>query len=168
MYGVLSPVGGGDPFPLSKTEIIIGRHKSCDIVLNHGNVSSQHCKLVLSEGYWYVLDLHSTNGVKVNGNRVTDYRVDPNAVVAISKHTFKLQYNPVQNGASGLPPSNVLHNDILSQSLMQRAGLEKAKPADTVADERLEFFEAAIPALLTPKPKTPHAPHDFFSELVFD
>jgi len=167
MYGILSPVGGGDPFPLSKEEVVIGRHKSCDIVLNYNNVSSQHCKLVLSEGYWYILDLHSTNGVKVNGNRVTDRRVDPNATIAISKHMFTLQYSPIQNGASGLPPSNILRNDILSQSLLQRAGLVKMKPSDTVADVPLEF-EAVIPALLKPSPRTPHAPHDFFNELVFD
>jgi adenylate cyclase len=167
MYGFLSPTGGGDPFPLSKTEYVIGRHKSCDIVLNFSNVSSQHCKLVLSDGYWYVLDLHSTNGVKVNGNRVTDRRVDPGVVLAIGKHEFKLQYDPRQNGASGLPPNKMLHgDDILSQSLMQRAGLEKAKPQDTVADEL--DIGAALLANLTPQPAVPQVARDFFSELVFD
>ena len=167
MYGLLSPIGGGDPFPLSKTEYVVGRHKSCDIVLNYSNVSGQHCKLVLSEGYWYVVDLRSTNGVKVNGFKVTDRRVDPGATLAISKHHFKLQYDPRKNGATGLPPNDtLLGDDVLSQSLMQRAGLEKAKPQDTVADE-LEL-EAAIPALLTPAPTAPHAPRDFYSELVFD
>ena len=167
MYGLLSPTGGGDPFPLSKTEYVVGRHKSCDIVLNFSNVSGQHCKLVLSEGYWYVVDLRSTNGVKVNGFKVTDRRVDPGATLAISKHLFKLQYDPRKNGATGLPPNDMLlGDDVLSQSLMQRAGLEKAKPQDTVADE-LEL-EAAIPALLTPAPSTLHTPRDFYSELVFD
>ena len=167
MYGLLSPIGGGDPFPLSKTEHVIGRHKSCDIVLNFSNVSSQHCKLVLSEGYWYVLDLHSTNGVKVNGNKVTDRRVDPGVTLAISKHEFKLIYDPRQNGASGLPPNKMLHgDDILSQSLMQRAGLEKAKPQDTVADE-LDIGSALL-SHLTPKPAEPQVARDFFSELVFD
>ena len=168
MYGFLTPVGGGDPFPLSKVEMVVGRHKSCDIVLNFTNVSSQHCKLVLSEGYWYVLDLHSTNGVKVNGNKVTDRRVDPGAVLAISKHFFKLQYNPRENGASGLPPENMLHGgDILSQSLMQRAGLEKAKAHETTADEVLDI-NTAEPVLHAPSPVVSHASRDFFSGLVFD
>ena len=168
MYGILSPVGGGDPFPLYKTEIVIGRHRSCDIVLNFSNVSSQHCKLVLSEGYWYVLDLHSTNGVKVNGIKVMDRRTDPGAVLSISKHMFKLQYDPQRNGATGLPPNDMLHGgDILSQSLMQRAGLEKAKVQDTVIDEEIAL-ELAIPILQTPMPTVPHVSRDFFSDLVFD
>ena len=168
MYGFLTPVGGGDPFPLSKKELTVGRHKSCDIVLNFTNVSGKHCKLVLSEGYWYILDLQSTNGVKVNGNKTTDHRIDPGALVAISKHMFKLQYDPRQNGATGLPPNMTLQGDnILSQSLMQRAGLEKAKPKETEADEQVET-ESAVPIHHTPSSAARHAPRDFFSELVFD
>jgi pSer/pThr/pTyr-binding forkhead associated (FHA) protein len=167
MYGMLSPVGGGDPFPLTKQEIVIGRHKSCDIVLNHSNVSGKHCKLVLSEGYWYILDTHSTNGVKLNGKKVTDHRVDPDAVLAVSKHTFKMEYDPRRNGASGLPPDNMLlGRDILTQSLMQRAGLEKQKSEEPI--DKLIEEELLAPAQSTPKPTEHHAPKDFFSELVFD
>ena len=166
MFGFLTPVGGGDPYPLSKTEMVVGRHKSCDIVLNFSNVSGKHCKLVLSEGYWYILDLQSTNGVKVNGMKVTDSRVDPGVPLAISKHSFKLQYDPHQNGATGLPPNRMLQgSDILSQSLMQRAGLEKAKPHDTVADTP-EELAPEVPQMLSSA--VHHPPRDFFSELVFD
>jgi len=168
MFGFLTPVGGGDPFPLSKTEMIIGRHRSCDIVLNFTNVSGKHCKLVLSEGYWYILDLQSTNGVKVNDVKVTDRRVDPGATLAVSKHIFKVQYDPRQNGATGLPPNTMLQGaDILSQSLMQRAGLEKAKTQETVADEEIEI-EPAVQAHAASSPADSHAPRDFFGELVFD
>jgi adenylate cyclase len=168
MYGFLTPVSGGDPFPLSKTEMTVGRHRSCDIVLNFSNVSGKHCKLVLSEGYWYVLDLQSTNGVKVDDRKVTDSRVDPGAMLAISKHFFKLQYDPKQNGATGLPPNRMLYEgEILSQSLMQRAGLEKPKIPETVADEPLDIDRVAS-APHTPSPAANHVPRDFFRELVFD
>ena len=168
MYGFLTPMGGGDPFPLTKQELVIGRHKSCDIPLNFTNVSGKHCKLVLSEGYWYIIDLHSTNGVKVNGTKVLDRRVDPGSIVSISKHTFKLRYDPEQNGATGLPPNETLHGaDILSQSLLQRAGLVKAKPQDTVADETPEV-EQVTASTKTTSVETHHAPRDYFADLVFD
>ena len=32
--GILKPVGGGDPIPLKKAEVIIGRRRSCDINLD--------------------------------------------------------------------------------------------------------------------------------------
>jgi hypothetical protein len=79
-----------------------------------------------------------------------------------------LKYDPQQNGASGLPPNNMLHGDnILSQSLMQRAGLEKPKVQETVADTQLEI-EAVESVPHTPSPSTHHAPQDFFGQLVFD
>ena len=168
MYGFLTPVGGGDPYPLIKTEVTVGRHKSCDIVLNFNNVSSKHCKLVLSEGYWYILDLQSTNGVSVNGSKVTDHRVDPGTSLAISKHFFKLHYDPRKNGASGVPPNETLRDvNVLSQSLMQRAGLEKAKPEETEDGEQSDA-ESDSPASDMPSHGVPHAPRNFFDELVFD
>ncbi|MDR0328919.1 MAG: FHA domain-containing protein [Planctomycetaceae bacterium] len=168
MYGLLTPVGGGDPYPLLKTEIFIGRHRSCDIVLKFDNVSGKHCKLVLSEGFWYILDLQSTNGVKVNGTKTMDSRVDPGATLAVSKHFFTLEYDPNKNGATGLPPNRMLHGDnILSQSLMQRAGLEKAKPKDPDPDE-LPDVESEAPASHKPSPVQRPVLRDYFSELVFD
>jgi len=168
MYGLLTPVGGGDPFPLTKTEIIVGRSRGCDLVLNHTNVSGRHCKFVLSEGYWYIIDLQSTNGVKVNGIKVTDRRVDPGASLAISKHMFKIHYDPKQNGASGLPPNDSLYgNNFLGQSLMQRAGLEKAKQPETISDMALDIV-SGIPEVETPSAIIRNAHRDYFAELVFD
>ena len=67
MYGELVPVGGGDPIPMMKKRLRIGRREGCDIVLNYGNVSSHHCLLEIEEGYWFVRDLRSRNGIKING-----------------------------------------------------------------------------------------------------
>ncbi len=70
MYGELVPVGGGDPIPLLKKSLLVGRRESCDIVLRFSNVSAHHCQLTLNGGYWYVKDMNSRNGLKVNGLRV--------------------------------------------------------------------------------------------------
>ena len=42
----------------------------------------QHCEVNVNDGFWYVRDLNSRNGVKVNGNRVTEKRLDPGDVVS--------------------------------------------------------------------------------------
>ena len=79
MYGELVPLGGGDPIPLLKKKLVIGRRESCDIVLRFPNISSRHCELTLQSGYWYIQDLDSRNGIRVNGVRVEvgEKRVDP-------------------------------------------------------------------------------------------
>ena len=62
MYGELVPLGGGDPIPLLKKKLLVGRRESCDIVLRFGNVSAHHCQLRIESGYWFVKDLNSRNG----------------------------------------------------------------------------------------------------------
>ena len=50
---------------------VIGRSRECDVVLSDQNVSRKHAEVRPSGGSWIVKDLGSTNGVKVNGRRIT-------------------------------------------------------------------------------------------------
>ena len=131
MYGELHPIGGGDPIPLLKKNLLVGRRESCDIVLRFSNVSAHHCELNVNDGFWYVRDLNSRNGVKVNGNRVTEKRIDPGDVLWIAKHGYEVKYSPVDLGAVGPPPPDVPEAVIFSQSLLERAGLEGRRSAKT-------------------------------------
>jgi adenylate cyclase len=125
MYGELIPKGGGDAIPLLKEELLIGRRESCDIVLRFANVSAHHCELRVREGYFYVRDLQSRNGIKVNGMRVSEKRLDPGDELAVAKHRYEIQYSPFELGAVGPPPPDDQAAEILSQSLLARAGLER-------------------------------------------
>lgn len=136
MYGELIPTGGGDNIPLLKEELLVGRREDCDIVLRFSNVSARHCKLVLSDGYWYVQDMQSTNGVKVNGLKVEDRRVDPGVRLSISKHEYRINYNPQKLGATGVMPPDSLDNDIFSKSLLERAGLQNSGAYRRTTDQR--------------------------------
>ncbi len=126
MYGELIPQGGGDPIPLLKKALLVGRRESCDIVLRFPNVSAHHCQLNCVGGYWYVRDLKSRNGVKVNGVRVTDKRLDPGDVLSIARHKYDVRYSPVEIGAVGPPPpEDVPEYDVFDKSLLERAGLQR-------------------------------------------
>jgi len=127
MYGELVPLGGGDSIPLKKKSLLIGRRESCDIVLRFPNVSAHHCQLHVNGGYWYVKDLGSRNGVKVNDVRVTERRLDPGDSLAVAKHTYEVQYSPVDLGAVGPPPNDDLKSNIFGRSLLERAGLAGKK-----------------------------------------
>ena len=134
MFGELLPQGGGDPIPLFKRTLLVGRRESCDIVLRFPNVSAHHCQLNCNGGYWYVRDLKSRNGVKVNGVRVTDKRLDPGDVLSIAKHNYDVKYAPVEIGAVGPPPEEVPGHEVFGKSLLERAGLKK-KQVDNLSDE---------------------------------
>lgn len=124
MYGELIPKGGGDPIPLLKKNLLVGRRESCDICLRFANVSAHHCQLTVNGGYWFMKDLKSRNGVKVNNARVTDKRLDPGDVVSIATHLYEIQYSPLELGAVGPPPAEVAE-DVFGKSLLERAGLSK-------------------------------------------
>src|ERR1700675_4656043 len=123
MHGELIPIGGGDPIPLLKKNLLVGRRESCDIVLRFSNVSAHHCQLTVNGGYWYVKDLKSRNGIKVNGVRGTEKRVDPGDELVIAKHKYDFQYAPIDLGAVGPPPADELPADVMSVPLLERAGL---------------------------------------------
>ena len=125
-YGQLTPVGGGDPIPLLKRRLMIGRRGEADIQLKFNNVSTQHCRLTLEQGYWFVRDLNSRNGIKVDSRTVTRKRVDPNSKLSIARHEYVIEYDPQALGACGPPPADDDYMDeLMRSSLMDRAGLTK-------------------------------------------
>ena len=117
MLGQLIPIGGGDPIPLLKPILLVGRRPSCDIRLEYPNVSSHHCRLEYVNGYWRAVDT-STNGTKVNGERIDEKFLQPGDTIAFAKHIFEIQYVPDPEGS---PP--VEEEDPFARSLLEKAGL---------------------------------------------
>jgi adenylate cyclase len=103
----------------------IGRRESCDISLKFQNVSGMHAELAFKNGVWYVRDLGSTNGVKVNGERTLRRPLRPGDEVAIANHRYTIQYQLA--AGSSLEDVFAEEEDVFGQSLMEKAGLEKPK-----------------------------------------
>jgi adenylate cyclase len=127
-YGQLTPTGGGDPIPLVKKRLLVGRRGEADIQLKFNNVSTSHCRLTLEYGYWFVRDLNSRNGTKVDGRVVMRKRVDPGSKLSIARHEYEIEYEPQLLGAFGPPPADDDYmEELMRSSLMDRAGLGKRK-----------------------------------------
>jgi adenylate cyclase len=93
MFGQLIPCGGGDPIPLLKPRLVVGRIPPCDIVLPLGTVSSKHCVLELRDGVWHVNDLGSRNGVRIDGVRCPPAgRLLPGSVLWIAQNRYQVDY----------------------------------------------------------------------------
>src|SRR4030095_1326673 len=52
---------------LDKAAVVIGRTDENDVVINHRSISRHHAKVVRENGHYHVVDLQSSNGVRVNG-----------------------------------------------------------------------------------------------------
>ena len=134
MYGQLVPLGGGDVIPLLSDNLLVGRRESCDIVLRFSNVSAHHCELHLRDGYWFVKDLQSRNGTKVNGVRVVERFLEPGDVLSVAKHKYEVQYSPAELGATAPPPIETVQEEILGKSLLERAGLSRRTQSDVAPE----------------------------------
>lgn len=124
LNGELVPIGGGDPIPLVRDKLVCGRRESCDIVLRFPNVSGQHCELSFHDGLWHLKDLASTNGTKVNGQNVQQKVLRPGDEIQIAKRRYLVQYTlPAGHRAF----ADFMEQEDLGQSLLEKAGLERAR-----------------------------------------
>jgi len=122
--GELIPLGGGDSIPLIRDNLTIGRRESCDIPLRLPNVSGLHCELSNKDGYWYIKDLGSTNGVKVNGVRVQQKLLHPGDKITIAKRHWTIEYT-LKAGQRAM--EEMMEDDVMGQSLLEKAGLVRPK-----------------------------------------
>lgn len=61
-----------DRYILGDSIVVLGRLPDCDITLNDTNVSRRHAEIRPVGDRFYLVDLGSTNGSKVNGTRVSE------------------------------------------------------------------------------------------------
>ncbi len=80
-----------------KSELSVGRTEGNDLVLNHPSVSRKHARFESRDGGWWIVDLKSTNGVKVNGNLVTEGHVNAGDKILIGSVQLELKALPSVN-----------------------------------------------------------------------
>ena len=72
---VRSGVDAGASLVLDGGRVTIGRGAGCDLIVRDTTVSREHAALVLRGDTWWILDLGSTNGTRINGLRAAEHPV---------------------------------------------------------------------------------------------
>ncbi len=80
--------------PEDNAEITIGRYTTNDITLNSDSVSKHHAKISYRNGNFFIEDLNSTNGVFVNGAKVTKSSISSSDKINITKN-IELKWNDI-------------------------------------------------------------------------
>jgi pSer/pThr/pTyr-binding forkhead associated (FHA) protein len=95
----------GQVFDLTEAQTTIGRHETNKIPLNHLSVSSFHC-CIDKDGEKYTLrDLDSTNGTRVEGQKIKMRRLVAGNVVQIGGLEF--MFEGATANAAGIAPVTV-------------------------------------------------------------
>lgn len=69
---ILRCLNDSEPIEAVSTELSFGRAKDNTIVIADEFISAHHATLTLKSDVWWLVDLGSTNGTRVNEKRVTE------------------------------------------------------------------------------------------------
>lgn len=94
MKAELIPLNGDPPIPIRRDLTIVGRREFCDVRVDHASLSKRHCLVVRTDGLLMVRDLASTNGTKVNGQKVFWAALLPNDRLTLGKYKFRVYLGP--------------------------------------------------------------------------
>ena len=120
MLAQLLPVNGGPAVTLCRPVTVVGRsQRLCDLPLNNKSVSKLHCILVKTDGLVYMRDLGSTNGTRVNGQRVLRGALLPGDQISFSGSAFHVYLAPDDGDAT---------DEACAASADDAAADEKTKP----------------------------------------
>jgi predicted component of type VI protein secretion system len=126
---------------VDKPILLVGRHPECDIQLESTKVSRQHCCLAYAAAHLVVRDLDSTNGIRINGQRVAEGRLSHGDQLTIGNFNFKVIWEDqpgLEPGAhSGPPPAPI--------PMVALAGAEHTMGSRPVPLENLMSCEMPVP-----------------------
>jgi pSer/pThr/pTyr-binding forkhead associated (FHA) protein len=105
MRAYLIPMDGGNPVEVQKELMLVGRHSDCDLRLDDKTVSKLHCVLVKLVDMLLLRDLGSTNGCRVNGQRVKRAALLHKDVVSIANTRFRVEYAPGESPLESPAPA---------------------------------------------------------------
>src|SRR5258708_37037153 len=88
--------------PVLRDEITIGRTDANMVRLMENNVSRKHGRLLREQGQFYIEDLNSFTGIRLNGDRIHGKAlVREGDLIQISEYDLSLQAGPDEKPESG-------------------------------------------------------------------
>ncbi len=84
----------GSEFLLDRPSLVIGRTPENDVVLNHKSISRHHAKIIRDGDRYFVVDLESANGVRVNGTEHDRIELSNGDVVELGHVRLRFSTGP--------------------------------------------------------------------------
>lgn len=72
-------------FSLDVPQVVIGRFKTADLHINDTYLSGRHARILVVHNFYYIEDLGSRNGTKVNGEPISFIRLAHQDVIKLGQ-----------------------------------------------------------------------------------
>jgi hypothetical protein len=82
----------GTRHELANERVVLGRSRECDITIDDPNVSRRHAEIRRENGAYWIVDLKSTNGIEVNGERVQRARLTHADTILMGKTEMTFEH----------------------------------------------------------------------------
>jgi len=76
-----------------KKSTILGRKNSADILIHDPKLSRLHAQIYYDGRYYFIKDLNSSNGTRVNGKYITEKRIFPKDIIEIGDIGFEFNFS---------------------------------------------------------------------------
>ena len=117
--------------PVVRDEITIGRNDGNIVRLSEKNVSRQHGRLLRESGHYYIEDLNSFTGIRVNGEKIAGkHVVQDGDLIQISEYDLILEEGPDDRAPP--PPVPQIDTEAQARRMAETATirLSDLRPAD--------------------------------------
>ena len=132
MRASLIPLDGGQTIEINKDITVVGRKEFCDVQLEDASVSKVHLLLIQTDGVLIFRDMGSTNGTKVNGQRVIRGVLMPNDKLNIAACKYQVQLIPdavsTENEAAHSTPAAPGSSPVIRVYKAEEMALRAASP----------------------------------------
>lgn len=95
-------------YPIVKARTMIGRRSVSDIHLDHLAVSGEHAVILQIGHDYYLEDINSTNGTRINGTLIKKHLMQHNEVVEIGRYKLRFLSEQASTHESQYPTSSVI------------------------------------------------------------
>ncbi|CBZ27019.1 conserved hypothetical protein [Leishmania mexicana MHOM/GT/2001/U1103] len=136
---------------------LFGKNPVCDYVLEHPSISFVHAALIFNKEHvcFVLLDLGSTNGVRLEGRRVEPRKPIPIAVGSVLQFGYSTRTYELRAGAP--PQLKRLREDGAEDTAAQRHGLGLASTDSRVCEADKVSLSAAVAGTATCPATVPSA-----------
>jgi hypothetical protein len=89
----------GERVGFDRSPVRLGRSRDCDLLipeLHDPLTSGRHAEFVLEGGRWWLVDLDSTNGTRLNGEPVRRARLEDRDRISIGDHQLEVRLGPAR------------------------------------------------------------------------
>jgi predicted component of type VI protein secretion system len=158
----------GPDILLDRAMVVVGRHPQCDARLDSLRISRHHCCMMQDQNDVVIRDLGSTNGIRINGQRVEVGRIRPGDELSIAHIRYRLDNGQAQEKTVADPRLDQLVSPVLISPPSPPPPLNCAPMAGPAADSKGENPLAAavrelLPAGVADRCRIQvivHVPHD--------